>query len=236
MISVMSTRPAEELGGRLEPANGVSTKPGASSLLGDGRRRACRVIVVSVTSTRRKATYDDLLKVPEPLVAEIIDGELITSPRPAFPHALAASAIGSALFDRFNRPPGDPASPGGWWILYEPELHLGDDVLVPDLAGWRRERMPVFPKVAASEQAPDWVCEVLSSPTAPIDRGHKMRVYARERVSHTWLVNPLGRTLEVYRFEGDRWIVVSTHEGAKAVRAEPFDAIEIDMGRWWGDF
>src|SRR5436309_2548493 len=101
--------------------------------------------VAGVSATRRRATYADLLEVPEYLVGEVIDGELITSPRPALPHALAASAIGAGLFDPFNRPPGGAAKPGGWWILYEPELHLGDDILVPDLAGWRRERMPTFP-------------------------------------------------------------------------------------------
>ena len=101
-------------------------------------------MVPSVTAPRRRATYADLLEVPEHLVAEIIDGELLTSPRPASPHALAASAIGSALFDRFNGPPGGADRPGGWWILFEPELHLGEDVLVPDHAGWRRERMPAW--------------------------------------------------------------------------------------------
>src|SRR5437667_6517507 len=139
-------------------------------------------MVPSVTAPRRRATYADLLEVPEHLVAEIIDGELITSPRPASPHALAASAIGSVLFDRFNQPPGSGDAPGGWWILYEPELHFGEDVLVPDLAGWRRERMPVFPSVAAFELAPDWVCEVLSPSTARIDRARKLHVYAREGV------------------------------------------------------
>lgn len=103
---------------------------------------------------RRKATYDDLRKVPEFLVAEIIDGELFTSPRPASPHALAAMGIGSVIFDRVNRPPGGDDAPGGWWILLEPELHFGDDVLVPDIAGWR---MPRFVKTAAFNDPPDWV-------------------------------------------------------------------------------
>ena len=186
-----------------------------------------------MTSARRKATYEDLLKVPEPLVAEIIDGELVTSPRPASPHALASSAIGSVLFHSFNRRAGDPDAPGGWWILDEPELHLGEDVLVPDLAGWRRERMPVFPDTAAFAQAPDWACEVISTSTARIDRGHKMRIYAREQVGHLWIVDPVGRTIEIYRLEDGRWIVAATHEGSGPLRAEPFDAVELDTGRWW---
>lgn len=181
---------------------------------------------------RCKATYEDLLKVPDILIAEIVDGELITSPRPASPHARAASIIRVDV-DPFDRRLGGPGGPGGWWILFEPELHLGADILVPDLAGWRRERMPVLENVAYFEQAPDWVCEVVSPSTGRLDRVRKMPVYARERVSHLWLVDPLQRTLEVYRLEGQRWVVVSTHGEVEAVHAEPFEAIEIDMSRWW---
>ncbi len=115
---------------------------------------------------KRTATYEDLMKVPYTMVAEIVDGELITNPRPAAPHAYAGIAMASALFDRFSGPPGAPPAPGGWWILYEPELHLGDDVLVPDLTGWRRERMPTMGDVAAFTLAPDWVCEIISPSTA----------------------------------------------------------------------
>ena len=192
-------------------------------------------MVDRVTQPKRRATYDDLREVPEHLVAEIIDGELLTSPRPASPHALAASAIVSVVFDRFNGPPGGAGAPGGWWILVEPELHFGDDVLVPDLAGWRRDRMPAFPDVAGFRLAPDWACEVVSPSTARIDRGRKLRVYARERVGHLWLVDPLARTLEVFRLEDERWVVAATREGSAAVRVEPFDAVEIDMARWWPD-
>ena len=190
-------------------------------------------MVPCVTAPRRRATYADLLAVPEHLVAEIIDGELLTSPRPASPHALAASAIGSALFDRFNGPPGGANRPGGWWILFEPELHLGEDVLVPDHAGWRRERMPLLPDVAAFTLAPDWVCEVISPSTAHIDRGRKLRAYAREQVTHLWFVDPLARTIEVYRLEGERWVVVGTYEGAGMLGPEPFAAVELDVSRWW---
>jgi Uma2 family endonuclease len=172
------------------------------------------------------------MKVPDHLVAEIIDGELVTTPRPASPHARAESVIGQDLAP-FDRRPGGPAGPGGWWILDEPELHLGEDVIVPDLAGWRHERMPAIPNVAAFTLAPDWVCEVISPRTGRIDRSRKMRIYARERVSHLWFVDPLARTLEVYRLEGERWVVASTHGGAEAVRAEPFDAIAVELARWW---
>jgi Uma2 family endonuclease len=192
-------------------------------------------MVDDMSAPRRRATYADLLEVPEHLVAEIIDGELFTSPRPAVPHALAASAIGGVLFDRFNGPPGSGGMPGGWWILDEPELHFDEDVLVPDLAGWRRERVPVLPDAPALQLAPDWVCEVISPSTARLDRGRKLHVYARESVAHLWFVDPRARTLEVYRLEGERWIVAATHAGDEPVRAEPFAAIEVDVRRWWGD-
>ena len=181
----------------------------------------------------RAATYEDLLKVPDRKVAEIIDGELLTRPRPSSTHARASSAMGNSLFGPFDRKPGTPGGPGGWWILIEPELHLGADVLVPDLAGWRRERMPVFPDVPFFEQAPDWVCEILSPSTVRIDRIRKLPIYARESVSHTWLVDPRQQTLEVLRLENGHWVIAAQHEGAGTIRAEPFDAVELNMGRWW---
>jgi Uma2 family endonuclease len=186
-----------------------------------------------VTSTRRRATYDDLMRVPDTMVAEIIDGELITSPRPAVRHAHCGSVIGADLIGSFHGPPGSPDKPGGWWILFEPELHFGKDVIVPDVAGWRRDRLPVLPDVAALEQAPDWVCEILSPGTTAVDRGKKMRIYAREGVAHLWLVDAIARTLEIYRLEHGRWCVAATHAGDAVVRAEPFAAVELALGRWW---
>jgi Uma2 family endonuclease len=184
---------------------------------------------------KKKATYEDLMAVPEHLVAEIIDGELFTSPRPASPHAYAGVAASTDLFSRFNGPPGSADAPGGWWILPEPELHLGEDVLVPDLAGWRCERMPKIPNVVGFTLAPDWVCEVASPSTSRIDRNRKMPIYAREGVAHMWIVHPLLRTLEVYRLDAGRWIVAANHGGSDRVRAEPFDAVELDLARWWID-
>lgn len=182
-------------------------------------------------SARRPATYEDLLAVPDHLVAEIVDGELYTSPRPALPHAVATSGLGGDLIGPFDRGRGGP---GGWWILDEPELHLGADVLVPDLASWRRGRLPEMPREAYLALAPDWVCETISPSTESLDRGKKLRVYARERIGHLWLVNPLSETLEVYRLEQERWLLLETHTGDVAARIEPFDAIELELWRLWG--
>jgi Uma2 family endonuclease len=186
-----------------------------------------------VDRPKRRATYEDLMQVPDTKVAEIIDGELVVSPRPASPHARAATAVGVDIAGPFDREPGDPAGPGGWWILLEPELHLRDDVLVPDWAGWRREGMRVLPDTPAFTQAPDWVCEVISPSTGRIDRSRKMRIYAREGISHLWFVEPQLQTLEVYRLEAGRWVVLGTYAGDDAVRAEPFEAAELRIGRWW---
>src|SRR5215471_9259187 len=176
---------------------------------------------------KRRATYEDLLAVPDHLVAEIVHGELVTHPRPAAVHARAASVLGSELTGPFDRGKGGP---GGWLILDEPELHLGGHVLVPDLAAWRRERMPELPDATAFELAPDSVCEVLSPTTAATDRAGKMPIYARERVGHVWLVDPIARTLEAYRLAGDRWTLTGTWRDDAKVHVEPFDAIELELG------
>jgi len=178
----------------------------------------------------KRATYHDLLALPENLVGEIIDGDLITSPRPAARHARASSRLGSSLDGPFDRGIGGP---GGSIILDEPELHLGGDVVVPDLAGWRRERMPTIPDVAAFDLAPDWICEVLSPSTAALDRARKLPFYAREKVGHAWLIDPISRTLEILRLVDDHWLLVATLAGDLTIRAEPFDAVELDLGALW---
>jgi Uma2 family endonuclease len=179
---------------------------------------------------KRDATYADLLAVPEHIVAELINGALVTSPRPASRHALASSVLGSELTGPFHRGKGGP---GGWILLDEPELHLSSDILVPDLAGWRRARMPELPDAAAFELAPDWVCEVLSPSTAAIDRAEKMPIYARERVPHIWLVDPIARTLEAFHLENDRWTLLGTWRDDARVRAEPFTELELELASLW---
>jgi Uma2 family endonuclease len=187
---------------------------------------------MSGPTTTRRATYEDLCEVPDHKVAEILDGELIVTPRPALRHARASSALGGHLWAPFE---GGRGGPGGWRILDEPELHLTDDIVVPDLAGWRRERLAVVPDAAYMTLAPDWVCEVLSPTTERIDRSRKMRVYAREGVLHMWLLDPIVRTLEVLRLEGARWVVLTTHSDTDVVRVEPFEATEIDLTTLWPD-
>ena len=174
------------------------------------------------------------MNAPPHMVAEIIDGDLLLSPRPAPRHANTESAIAAVLKGPFH---WGTNGPGGWVILVEPELHFfpgGErEVVVPDLAGWRRERLPEPPAVAAIEVRPDWVCEVISPSTESLDRAKKTRVYAREGVSHLWLVNPVATTLEVYRLVGENWQLVDTHEGEAEVRAEPFDALVLRLEQLW---
>jgi Uma2 family endonuclease len=181
---------------------------------------------------RTRATYEDVIRAPANLVAELIHGVLHTHPRPASPHAAAATALGEELGPPFKRGRGGP---GGWILLFEPELHLGEHVLVPDLAGWRRERMPVIRQAPFFTLAPDWICEVLSKSTATIDKTEKLPIYAEHRVSHAWLVDPLMRTLEVLRLADGRWSMLATFVDDAKVRAEPFDAIELDLALLWAD-
>jgi Uma2 family endonuclease len=180
---------------------------------------------------RRRATYEDLLGVPDRLVAEIVAGELVAQPRPAPRHALAGSALSAQLGPPFSFGHGGP---GGWWILYEPELHLADgDVLVPDIAGWRVERLPALPDTPYFELAPDWVCEVLSSSSAARDRTDKMSIYAGAGVGFIWLVDPAVRTLECYRLENRRWLLLGSLKESERARVEPFEAVELELERLW---
>ena len=181
----------------------------------------------------RHATYDDVLRAPEGQVAELIGGELWLSPRPAKPHAAAAAALGEELGPPFKR---GRNGPGGWILLDEPELHLGSHVIVPDLGGWRRERLPHLTNDEAYfTLPPDWACEVLSPSTMGRDRVRKLPIYAEYGVRHVWLVDPLQRTLEVLTLSGNRYVLAGLFERDAAIRAEPFDAIELSLGILWED-
>ncbi|MCX7627459.1 MAG: Uma2 family endonuclease [Methylophilaceae bacterium] len=180
----------------------------------------------------RPATYEDLFDLPENIVGEIVNGRLVTHPRPAPRHARAYSALGGHIWGPFDRGQGGP---GGWWILDEPELHLDADILVPDLAGWKRERMPELPDTAWFSLAPDWVCEILSPATAQCDRAEKLPLYARHGVKHTWLVDPDLKTLEVFENRGGKWLLLTVLENDAPVSQPPFDAISFDLSSLWAE-
>lgn len=180
----------------------------------------------------RQALYDAYCAVPAHQRAEIIDGTLYVSPRPAPRHANATSVLGSELNGAFQRGRGGP---GGWWILFEPELQLVDqEPLAPDLAGWRVDRMPLLPETAYFTIVPDWICEVLSKSTEAVDRDKKLPSYAAHGVGHVWLIDPIAKTLEVYALgDSHRWREVRVYEGDVRLRVEPFTAIELDLGALW---
>ncbi len=178
--------------------------------------------------------YEQLEALPEGLTGEILDGQLYTQPRPAGPHALAAAALGAELFGPFHLGRGGP---GGWWVLLEPELHFLRDteVEVPDLAGWRRQRMPQIPSGHRFEVVPDWVCEILSSSTASKDREIKMPIYAKYGVAHAWLLDPRTRAVEAYVLHNGRWQNIGQFAGDSAVQIPPFEAVPIDLAALWDD-
>ncbi len=185
-----------------------------------------------VTPLPEPATYQDVLDAPPHKVAEIIDGTLQMNPRPAPRHALASSGLGTNITRPYYYGRGGP---GGWWIIDEPELHLGEDILVPDLAGWRRERMPDYPETAYFSLAPDWVCEVLSPSTRAMDQGRKRDIYAREGVVYLWFVDPDARTLEAFELRKGQWVLLKTLTDNDPVSLPPFDAISFSLGDLWPD-
>jgi Uma2 family endonuclease len=175
------------------------------------------------------ALYRRLSELPESERAEIVQGSIRVLPRPRPRHVRSASRLGSLLDNTFSF---DSDGPGGWVLLDEPEVRFADELRNPDLAGWRMERYRE-PDEGPFMVMPDWICEVLSPRTAQVDRGEKMPLYARHGVEHLWLVDPDARTLETYRREGDLWLALATYGGDARVRAEPFDAAELDLGALW---
>ncbi|MGZ3775899.1 MAG: Uma2 family endonuclease [Pseudobdellovibrionaceae bacterium] len=177
-----------------------------------------------------KTVHEKWLELPDNIVGEIIMGELYVSPRPAPKHSRAASSIGGELFSPFDR---GNNGPGGWIILFEPEIHIDSNIFVPNVAGWRRENLVQIPDEAFFSVTPDWTCEVLSPSTAVLDRVKKMPLYAQIGIKHFWLADPVGKTLEVYEKDHGRWVLVRTYANDDKVRAVPFDAIEIDLSILW---
>ncbi|MEE7476861.1 Uma2 family endonuclease [Methylobacterium hispanicum] len=174
----------------------------------------------------RPATYADLQAVPEHLVAEIIDGALETHPRPRPRHAVVAAELTAELVPPFGRGRGGP---GGWIFMVEPELHLGTQVVVPDIAGRRRSRLPTEPETAFIETPPDWVCEILSPSTTRIDRGPKRRIYAEFGVGHLWLLDPTAGLLESFTLTEGTWRLDGTVQRGETVALPPFDAVPFPL-------
>jgi Uma2 family endonuclease len=185
---------------------------------------------MSTPRSKRPATYADVEAAPEHLVAEIIYGELMTHPRPSPRHGGAASALNVVLGNLFQFGRGGP---GGWVFIIEPEIRFGDDLLVPDIAGWRRERLTAYPEKNYFTTAPDWVCEVLSGSTEKRDRTLKMRIYGEAGVPHMWLIDPRLQILEAFELNDARWTKIGDWNSADEVRAPPFDAISFSLADLW---
>jgi Uma2 family endonuclease len=184
----------------------------------------------SVASRSFDELWRELEEVPEGFIGEIVDGEIVMTPRPDPPHTSATSDLGVLLGAWFRFGIGGP---GGWIILDEPRIRFADETRVPDLAGWRRDRFAA-PARGPYTVIPDWICEALSPGTARKDRTEKMPLYARHGVGHLWLLDPVVQTLEVYRLETGNWVSIGTFGGDATVRAELFDAVELDLTLVWG--
>lgn len=184
--------------------------------------------------TRRDVLYAELEALPAHLKGQIIDGELIVQPRPAMRHADAATRLAALLVIPFDL---GERGPGGWKIVFEPELHLTDDVLIPDIAGWRLgDDGPDLLQYAAVPHAPAWLCEVLSPSTARLDRSRKLAIYGREGVEHVWLIDPQTRLLEAFTREEGGWtvkIIDTTEPAAMELRVDPFGDVPLNLRRLW---
>jgi len=186
-----------------------------------------------VTETRiDQATYSVLNALPKGWVGEIVEDELVASPRPLAAQTRAAFMLGVELGEQLDPRRGGN---GRWCFLRAPELHLGRDVLVPDLAGWRRDRLsqPPQPDEPFLTVAPDWVCEVVSPVTLSLDRVRKLPLYAQHGVSHAWFIDPEARTLEVFQRLKRGWLFAASYEGDALVRAEPFSNVCLELGSLW---
>ena len=179
---------------------------------------------------KKRATYADLEAVPPHLVAEIIDGELMTYPRPSPRHGATANALGAELTAPFQK---GRNGPGGWVFIVEPEIKFGGDILVPDIAGWRRERLTTYPERNYVEIAPDWLCEVLSGSTEKRDRTLKMRIYGDGGIPHLWLIDPRLQILEAFELAERHWVKIGDWNSDDEVRAPPFDAVAFSLADLW---
>lgn len=181
-------------------------------------------------AAKKRATYADLEAVPPHLVAEIIDGELMTHPRPSPRHSATASALGAELTGPFQK---GRRGPGGWVFFVEPEISFDAQLLVPDMAGWKRERLPAYPDTNYHTVSPDWICEILSGSTEKRDRTVKSRIYAEARVPYFWLIDPRLQILEAFELDEGRWLKIGAWNSDDEVRAPPFDAVAFSLADLW---
>jgi Uma2 family endonuclease len=182
--------------------------------------------MVDARQRKREATYQDVLDAPEHMVAEIVDGELFLSPRPAVPHARSMTVLGALLTTAYDL--GGGGGPGGWYFLDEPELHFAKNVVVPDIAAWRLERAPqdIANKKFLTDP-PDWLCEGLSPSTQKLDRFRKLPLYAKVGVPNVWLFDARTRALEVYRRDGKHYELIAMFGEGELIKAEPFELLEL---------
>jgi Uma2 family endonuclease len=182
-------------------------------------------------AAHKPTTYADLEAVPPHLVAEILFGALVTHPRPATKHGTAATSLSHELVGPFQKGRGGP---GGWSFVNEEEAHLGPHVTVPDIAGWRKERLPIgWDEGAHTDIAPDWICEVLSPSTEKYDKGDKRRIYALYGVPHLWHLDPRAKTLEVFALQDKNWLLTHTFIELEEVSAPPFEPLTFSLSQIW---
>ena len=196
-------------------------------------RRAAAGMPTAMQHALKPTLYEQLEALPEDLTGEILNGQLHTQPRPTGPHARAETERGIDIGSAYGRGRGGP---GGWWILIEPEIHfvIDQEVIVPDLAGWQKQRMPQIPEGHRFTVVPDWVCEILSPATASKDRELKMPLYAHYGVAHAWLVDPQRRTFEAYGLDHKDWRPLGQASGRDSIGVAPFDALALDLANLWG--
>jgi len=190
----------------------------------------------SAAGRRSPATFADLVAIPpDERFHEIIDGELVRKAMPSFEHGDAQSALASRIKGPFQRRPGG-ALPGGWWIGTEVEVEFAPtQVYRPDIAGWRRERVPERPRGTPIRIRPDWICEVLSPSNPGTDRVTKLNHYHQFQVPHYWIVDPMDESLSVFRWMAEGYLLVLAARRDARVRPEPFDAIELPVGTLFGE-
>jgi Uma2 family endonuclease len=179
----------------------------------------------------RVPTLADLDALPAGIVGEIIEGVLYTMTKPRAPHQRTTRTIGGRVGDPFDHGRGGP---GGWWILTDPGIELPNTPeIAPDVAGWRRERMPTLPVNESIRVVPEWVCEILSPTTRRHDMLRKQPYYAKVGVPFLWLVDLDARVLTTYLLEGNAWRVSGTYSDETEARIEPFDAVPLNVADWW---